>query len=627
VTHRVTFGLYSLFSKYFRWIGLGLGLSLLLAALLLSFGRPQGGWWAQWFGASDKKIQASQVTAGELRAAKPMPKPVAMTPSSPMAEASNTSVQNLLANANLPAGHPEKRLIEIYAQVEHGDFAAALKHAQALVKDHPNFQLAHLIHGDLLRLRYQPTAGTDAVASNPSANGQMAALRAESRMRLDALRNRPAPGWVPKQLLAVSGQSRHVIAIDASRGRLYWFENQTGLNSNNPINLKLVSDFFISVGKSGIRKQQEGDGRTPLGIYYVTSIRDRKGLPEFYGAGALPINYPNALDIHKGRTGSGIWLHGTPPNQFVRAPLASDGCVVLANPDMQRLLEQVSAGSTPVVIAEKLEWVPASDNFMTLKSLQTILEKWQADRSVLSNTELYAKYAARSSGLQKVKESQPEWAVSETAQLGVTQLSLLQTQDPEPALVATFEETLHGKATGVVHRQYWTQQDSNWRLILDAVIGGTPPAGLKRQVASPSLQAETANPPAKRELYKAESKIGSTKPSGQNSDGSVQKALQTWTKAWSHKNMPAYFKAYDTTFTPPGGISRKAWEQDRADRILGKNNIALSMNNMKIQMDGDRATVTFIQHYKADKLDVTARKTLRLIRRGEEWRITQENVS
>ena len=38
--------------------------------------------------------------------------------------------------------------------------------------------------------------------------------------------------------------------------------------------------------------------------------------------------------MFKRRTGSGIWLHGTPPDQFARAPLATDGCLVLANPDL-----------------------------------------------------------------------------------------------------------------------------------------------------------------------------------------------------------------------------------------------------------------------------------------------------
>ena len=101
--------------------------------------------------------------------------------------------------------------------------------------------------------------------------------------------------------------------MDASRSRLYLFEN-TGSE------LKLVGDYYLSVGKLGTEKSVEGDMRTPLGVYYVTSNLDPRTLKDFYGSGALPINYPNPYDMQRGKTGGGIWLHGTPPGQFSRPP-------------------------------------------------------------------------------------------------------------------------------------------------------------------------------------------------------------------------------------------------------------------------------------------------------------------
>ena len=146
----------------------------------------------------------------------------------------------------------------------------------------------------------------------------LADLREESRIRLKALRERPPPGSIPSQFLALSPRTRHAIAVDTSKSRLYLFENSTE-------GLKLIADYYISIGKSGIEKSLEGDQRTPLGVYYITSNLDPKSLKDFYGSGALPINYPNPLDVSRGKTGGGIWLHGTPPGQFSRAPKASDG--------------------------------------------------------------------------------------------------------------------------------------------------------------------------------------------------------------------------------------------------------------------------------------------------------------
>ena len=138
-----------------------------------------------------------------------------------------------------------------------------------------------------------------------------------------------------------------------------------------------MADYYISVGQSGVDKLIEGDLRTPLGVYYITNSLDPAKLPDLYGAGALPINYPNALDLKRGKTGSGIWLHGSPSEQFARPPLASEGCVVLSNPDLQALLAKVSIRTTPVVIAAELHWVQPEALDLDRAQFQASLESWR----------------------------------------------------------------------------------------------------------------------------------------------------------------------------------------------------------------------------------------------------------
>ena len=74
-----------------------------------------------------------------------------------------------------------------------------------------------------------------------SANTALEELREESMRRVTALRDRPAMGTIPSQFLTLSQKSRHAIAVDASRSRLYLFEN-------SPAGLTLVADYYISVG-------------------------------------------------------------------------------------------------------------------------------------------------------------------------------------------------------------------------------------------------------------------------------------------------------------------------------------------------------------------------------------------
>ncbi|MGB4059658.1 MAG: L,D-transpeptidase family protein [Burkholderiaceae bacterium] len=539
-----------------------------------------------------------------------------------------------MASGQLPKGNAETRLVEVFSFIERGDFQQALQQAENLTRDHPNFHLAHLVRGDLLKLRYEPQAvmGQPDATQADGASAKLAALRTETQARLTALRDRPPVGHIPHQFLALSPQTRHAIAVDASRSRLYLFENtassgKTG-ESTAPPTLRLIGDFFISVGKSGINKRVEGDGRTPLGAYYITSVREKKTLPEFYGAGALPINYPNALDVQRGRTGSGIWLHGSPPQQYVRAPLASDGCVVLSNPDMDRLLALVAPRTTPVVIAEQLQWVPPAALQSDTTAFATVLVSWQKARSQATPdafAQLFDRTALTKVGLVQ-KSGGGDLLAHPSAQLGIAQLSLLKWQDPNDNMVATFEETVNGQATGVIRRQYWALHPEGWRLLQDTVLSGTPSQTLKRPAPKPVAQADNTQASTPPTDAQTPSKVVTAAASAPAQTQQVQQAVQAWARAWSQKNMAQYLAAYAPSFDPPGGLSRKAWEQERRDRIVSKNKITVTLSKLTTQVNGTTASVGFIQSYKADQLAVSSHKTLKLVKRGDQWLITQESV-
>lgn len=288
--------------------------------------------------------QAQQAAAKNQRSAAPS-KRAAAKPAAPVAPPA------------LRDGQAEARLLKVYQLASEGRGREALAQAESLAREHPNFQLAQLAVGDLLAARVRPVKQLGDVPEPPlpyppEVIATLDELRTESRQRVQAQRNRPASTHIPAQFVELAPRYKHAIAVDASRSRLYLFENTDK-------GLKLVADYYASVGKLGIEKATEGDQRTPLGVYFITSRLDPATLKDFYGAGALPINYPNPLDQVRGKTGSGIWLHGTPPDQFSRAPLATDGCEALANPDLERILRTVEPRSTPVVIAKQLQWVQA----------------------------------------------------------------------------------------------------------------------------------------------------------------------------------------------------------------------------------------------------------------------------
>jgi len=377
--------------------------------------------------------------------------------------------------AALVDGQAEASLLEVYQSIAQGQHRQALSAAEALVRAYPNFQLAQLVLGDLLAARAKPMQAVDVVPganvlgnlSGAKENTNLNVLREESRRRLQALHARPPANTIPAQFLTLSPRQRHAVAVDASRSRLYLFENTRE-------GLRLVADYYASVGKLGIDKYVEGDQRTPIGVYFITSRLDPRNLPEFYGAGALPINYPNPLDQSRGKTGSGIWLHGTPPDQFARAPQASDGCVVLSNPDLERLLRNVER-STPVVIAPELRWVAPHSVDTARQQFDTVLQAWSNAKAQGNVESLQRFYTAdfKSASQQPRQQWLNKLASTGTQQSKEVELkdkSYLHWRDASETMVVTFGEVTKGERNGTTRRQYWKREGNQWQIFYEGVI-------------------------------------------------------------------------------------------------------------------------------------------------------------
>ena len=367
----------------------------------------------------------------------------------------------------------EAKLLHIYQLIGKGLNRQALAESEKLLKVQPNFQLAQLVHGDLLSSFVRPVNDMGDLPkstrlSSPLYPAALGELREESLQRLKALRERPPANTVPSQFLALSERNKHAIAVDASRSRLYLFEN-------TPHGVKLVADYYISIGKSGIEKAIEGDQRTPLGVYYITGSLKPTSLVDFYGVGALPINYPNPLDLKRGKTGSGIWLHGTPSEQFSRAPKASDGCVVLANPDLNHILNSVSARTTPVVIAERLNWVSKASIELEKSNFNNTLMAWRQAKVQSDASKLMAFYTPDFSNYGK---NLTQWSFILSSELGklkgrdiaLTNINMMRWLDKNETMIVTFDEVIVGNRTGVTKRQYWTRDGKTWKIFFEGVI-------------------------------------------------------------------------------------------------------------------------------------------------------------
>lgn len=367
--------------------------------------------------------------------------------------------------AQLPSPHsPEARLITAYRLVAQSRLDEALAQARALVDDHPQFRLAQLLYGDLLLLR----SGTATAFGStlPAQGDELAQLRQEAAVRLAALRERPPADAVPSPFVLLPPGAKHAIAVDVSRSRLYLFANERS-------GLRLVGDYYVSVGKQGVDKLVEGDQKTPLGVYHTLESIDPKLLEDRFGSAALPLNYPNPLDRALGRTGSGILLHGVPSDTYVRAPQATDGCVAMANDDLLHIAATINPRYTPVVIARRLDWVPPQQAQAAGRSFIAQWRAWEQARVNADAGALVGFYdqrleppaSAPTITLPGRGKKHPPRTVNVT---GFDDLSVMAWADTRPMMVVSFRERgPKGERSPRLRQQYWAQEAGRWRIVAE----------------------------------------------------------------------------------------------------------------------------------------------------------------
>ena len=383
---------------------------------------------------------------------------------------------NFSSTSLLPLGSTAEAMLEnVYALLRQGERSTAVAQTEQLVTSFPHFQLGQLLFAELLNEGLAQPIDPKEIPGKETASGEdrYDELLLESNRRL----NRPTidtlKGLVPSNIISLSPQNPYVIAVDASKSRLYWFANKT-VDPLKP-QLELLLDTYVSVGQKGTGKLREGDGRTPLGVYFVNKNLKGQPLPDLYGAGALTLNYPNAIDVMRGQTGSGIWLHGTPSAQYARAPWATDGCVVMSNPEMDRLLRLKNVEKTPVLIADKLEWVASDRSVPDREAFKKTLDEWIRDRQTSNLEGLKALYSPQ---FQRDGKGLSAWwpDIAAAAQVAgnngqVDLQSVLHWKDTQDYIVVnvTNPNTPRGKSPQNL-RLYWAKEGNQWQILYEGPV-------------------------------------------------------------------------------------------------------------------------------------------------------------
>jgi hypothetical protein len=238
--------------------------------------------------------------------------------------------------------------------------------------------------------------------------------------------------------------------------------------------LRLVDQFPCSLGKVAGEKVNQGDQRTPSGIFWLEARILKDELPREYGAGALVLNYPNFFNRIDGQKGDGIWIHGTHLPDRTQYPRDTNGCIVVSDETFQKIDSSVDLLESPVIVQEKIhylspdQWRQQQTSF--LQHLQRWLRTWEEGKYQDPDS-LYSKdfrtdpqgaghlLMVRRALTQHLKKNQ----------VWIRNLSIL--RNGSTAISTFTQEWWTDQGTSRwVKALYWILEDSNWRILGEEVL-------------------------------------------------------------------------------------------------------------------------------------------------------------
>lgn len=275
---------------------------------------------------------------------------------------------------------------------------------------------------------------------------------------------------VPSSLIKLDNSHENVIWVEMEKGMLHLMvpnqsSGQWQIGFSRP----------ISIGKAGYGKEVEGDNRTPVGAYQVTSFIADTELTDYYGNGAFPINYPNTYDRLLDRTGYGIWLHGLPKGVDERPLLDSEGCVVIDNTAFDWIKEYMVEGHTRVLLGDQISWTSASQMSALREELESTVENWRSAWAAIDNDSYLDFYASDfTSGTSDLSEwveyknrihQNKDWIEVEISNLNIIaypgEVDLIVTEYFQQYRSSNFDA--QGKK-----QLFWKRQaDGSWKIIFE----------------------------------------------------------------------------------------------------------------------------------------------------------------
>jgi len=167
-------------------------------------------------------------------------------------------------------------------------------------------------------------------------------------------------------------KSKTAILVDKKTNTLFVSEYRDG-------KYHTLKTFHATLGKVKGDKEEEGDLKTPEGIYTFNQFLTPPSIRPKFGNMAFYVNYPNTYDAIAGRTGFAIMLHATNEPDRLKQDYDSEGCVVVKNEEIQEIKPYVRLGLTPIIIFPELteEYLSPGQNVQLKGFFESWIKSWE----------------------------------------------------------------------------------------------------------------------------------------------------------------------------------------------------------------------------------------------------------
>lgn len=325
-----------------------------------------------------------------------------------------------------------------------GDYTKAISEYEKLLKTEAN---PEWVHQEIVSLTKQKLQAVETVTM-PKAAASDSSTR------------------VPDVLLLIPSNSRFAI-VEKETQTLFLYRNGAK-------GYELERTFPCSTGAHGGEKLEQGDEKTPEGVYLLQRILPGSKLPKRYGKMAITLDYPNPVDRLEGKGGDGIWLHATDEPIRAYLPNTTHGCVVVSNDDIQRLSTLITLNHTPFVIVPKIRYQTNKERSSQLDTLQAFLGNWRTyweNKQLDKYISLYSsRFKNRNKGIAAWKAyKEGVFSRAGKIQLRVNLESVVQNNK---YAVLTFRQDYHSNrlTSREMKRLFAVQEKDGWKVMAEELM-------------------------------------------------------------------------------------------------------------------------------------------------------------